>query len=204
LRGTLGNIELGVEIDVYSNERIPVETGILNKYVSVIAEPRGHHGRVIESFYELLVEEEMKAVVEEFAAEILSAKVPAYAEVPLWKLTAAVHALRDYSFAPSHTVPLWYRPWHIELAKDLHRLAPRKLKAAGLCTMMDAVKNAAPDLLRYLTRYYNVKQYEDALLLIPLTADAHEKAVAGLVRAMKAVKERPGLEGYIAFKEELA
>jgi hypothetical protein len=41
LKGRLDEVELNVEIDVYAGGRVPVEAGIINEEVDVIAEPRG-------------------------------------------------------------------------------------------------------------------------------------------------------------------
>ncbi len=200
LDGRLGAVELGVEIDIYAGGHVPVLAGILKETIDVLAEPRGHvGGDVVESFYELFdVEREgMKAVFEEFVAEMCNAelKVATYVEVetrPLWRLVAGVYALRDYSMAPEGAAPLWCRPWIRQMARYLYRLAPLGLRElVGHYGMRIAVENVVPELLKHLAWYYDVKLYEDALQLVPLSARAHRDAVAELrrilVEAMKTV-----------------
>ena len=199
LSGVLGRAELGVEIDIYAGKYVPVQAGIVNEGVDVLAEPRCHvGGSVVESFYELFDagREEMRAVFEKFVAEMCNIKLKAATRAeagtrPLWRLVAGVYALRDYSFAPEDTAPLWYRPWVGQMAKYLYRLAPPGLKElVGLYGMRRVVGNAAPELLKYLARHFDATQHEDALQLVPLSAGAHRGAVAELkevlAEAMKA------------------
>jgi hypothetical protein len=196
LDGRLGVAELGIDIDVYANEYVAARAGIINEKVDVLAEPRGHVEHiVVESFYELLgVErEKMKEVFEEFVVEMHNTKlnVATYAVSetrPLWSLVAEVYVLRDYSFAPEGAIPLWHRPWIRQMARYLYRLAPPE--PAGLRRV---VEDVAPELLKYLTRWYEVKLHEDALQLMPMSTRAHRDAVAELknilAQAMKAVAE---------------
>ncbi len=199
LSGKLGAVELGVDIDIYAGEHVPVLAEILKEAIDVLAEPRGHvGGDVVESFYELFdVEREgMMAVFEEFVAEVCNTKlkVATYTEMevrPLWRLVAEVYVLRDYSFAPEDAVPLWYRPWIRQMSGYIYRLAPPGLRElAGLSGMRKIVENIAPELLKRLERYYTVKQHEDVLQLIPLSTETHRGAVAELrgvlAEAMKA------------------
>ena len=228
LSGRLGTTELGIDIDIYADERVPVQAGITSEGVSILAEPRGHRGGVVvESFYEMfdVEREEVKTVFEEFVAEMCNVelKVAAHAEAkthPLWRLVAEVYALRGYSFAPEDAMPLWYRPWAKQVAGYLYRLSPPGLRElAGPHGMKKVVEDAAPELLKYLAQYYDVKLREDALQLIPLSAKAHRDAVAGLknvlaqamktaagARAQKIISEKGHLDWdeYIeALEEEL-
>ena len=179
-----------------------MRAGIVDEGVDVLAEPRGHvRDRVVESFYELFEVEEMRTVVEELTAEMrrMELKVATYGGVkthPLWRLVAGIYALWSYGFAPEDAVPLWYRPWIKQMAKELYKLAPPGLRElAGLCGMRRAVEGAAPELLRRLQRHYYVKTYEDALQLVPLSAEAHRDAVAELRDAVTlAVKAAAGRE----------
>jgi hypothetical protein len=202
LNGKLGAVELGIDIDIYAGGHVPVLTGILNKSTDILAEPRGHvGGDVIESFYELLdVEREgLKAVFEEFVAEVCNTelKVATYTEAkmrPLWRLVAGVYALRDYSFAPEDAMPIWYRPWNRQMAKYLYRLAPPGLRElAGLRGVRRAIENVAPELLTYLAKHYETELREDAVWLIPLSAESHRNAVAELRRMLtEAMREASG------------
>jgi hypothetical protein len=185
LGGELGRVKLGVEIDIYAGEYVAAQAGIINEKVDVLAEPRGHvGGDVVESFYELfdVEHEKMKTFVEEFVAEMYNVKLSVD---PLWRFVAWVYALRDFSFVPEGAIPLWYRPWIRQMVKYLYRLAP-----PGLRELRRAVEDVAPELLNYLTRWYEVKLHEDALQLMPMSTRAHRDAVADLknvlTQAMKA------------------
>ena len=165
LSGVLGRAELGVEIDIYASKYVPVQAGIVNEGVDVLAEPRGRvGGYVVESFYELLdaEREEVKAVFEEFVAEMcnveLKAAVHAEAEPrPLWRLAAEVYALRDYSFASEDAAPLWLRPWVRQMSKYLYRLAPPGQKElVGLYGVRRVVGSTAPELLKYMSQHFDV------------------------------------------------
>jgi len=173
LAGTLGSIKLGVEIDVYANECIPVWARITKEGVDVLAKPRGYVGdRVVESFYELfdLEHEKMKKVIEEFFTEM---------NHKLWRAVSGVYALRSYSFAPEDAVPLWRRLEQV--ARDLYRLAPPGLRElVGLRGMEKTIKNVMPELLKYLERYYEAKQYKDIVQLIPLSTKRHRESMAEL------------------------
>jgi hypothetical protein len=209
LSGELGGVELGVDIDIYASEYVPVRAGIVDEGVDVLAEPRGHvGGRVVESFYGLFEVEEMKAVVEELVAEMCytELRIATYAGVkthPLWRLAAEIYAMRNYGFAPEDAAPLWYRPWIKQMAKELYRLAPPGLRElAGLRGMRRAVEGAAPELLKRLRRHYYVKTHEDALQLVPLSAEAHRGAVAELRDAVTwAMKVAAGREAQKIIEE---
>ncbi len=215
LGGRLGAVELGVEIDIYASERVPVLAGIVEEGVDVLAEPKGHvGGEVVESFYELFDVErgKMKEVVEELVAEVrrVELEVATYAGAktrPLWRLVAGVYALRDYSFAPEDAMLLWCRPWIRQMAKYLYRMAPTGLRElAGPYGMRRAVEGAAPELLNYLAKHYDVKLHEDAVQLIPLSAESHRNAVAELRRMLaEAMREASGRRalGIIAEKGHL-
>ncbi len=202
LSGRLGAVELGVEIDIYASERVPVLAGIVKKGVDVLAEPRGHvGGEVVESFYKLFDVErgKMKEVVEEVAAEMrrVELKVAAYAGTetrPLWRLVAGMYALRDYSFAPEDAAPLWCRPWIRQMAKYLYRMSPPGLRElAGPYGMRRVAGGAAPELLNYLAKHYDVRLHGDAVQLIPLSAESHRNAVAELRRVLaEAMREASG------------
>ena len=223
LKGELGTAKLGVDVDIYASEYVPMKAGIAEEGVDVFAEPRGHVGdAVVESFYELFdVEyEKMRAVVEELVAEMkrVELKAATYAEArtyPLWRLAAKIYAMRGYSFSPEGAVPLWCRPWVRQMARHLYRLAPPGLRElAGPYGMAKIVRGAAPELLKYLAGRYDVKLHEDALQLIPLSVAHHREAAAelrdALAEAMKAalrmIKEKGRLdwEEYAdALEEEL-
>jgi len=150
----------------------------------------------------------MKTVVEELVAEMrrTELRVATYAGVkthPLWRLVAGIYALRDYSFAPEDAAPLWYRPWIKQTARELYRLAPPGLRElAGLRGMRRAVEGAAPELLKRLRRHYYVKMHEDALQLVPLSAEAHRSAVAELRDAVAlATKAAAGREAQKIIEE---
>jgi len=183
LDGELGAVKLGVGIDIYANEHVPVQAGITSEGVNVLAEPRGHIGdEVIESFYELfdIEREKMKTLVGEFVGEMKRVKVAAETR-PLWRLVARVHALHDYSSAPEDTMPLWCRPWVRHLARYLYRLSPPELRRlSGPHGMVKIVRDVAPELLKHLAGHYDVEPYEDALSLIPLSVAHHREAVVKL------------------------
>jgi hypothetical protein len=189
LRGELGQAELGVDVDIYASERVPVRAAVTSEGVEVLAEPRGHVGdRAIESFYELfdVEREKMRALVEEFVAEMrrVELEVEMYTGTrtrPLWRLAARVYAMRCFSFAPEDAAPLWYRPWAVQVARDLYKLLPPGLRTSGA---KRAVRTAAPELLKRLRRFYDVKLYEDAMQLIPLSTKSHRDAVAELRRIL--------------------
>jgi len=200
LSGELGGVELGVDIDIYAGEYVPVRAGIVDEGVDVLAEPRGHVGDgAVESFYELFEVEEMRTVVEELTAEMrrTELKVATYGGVkthPLWRLVAGIYALRDYGFAPEDAILLWCRPWVKQMAGYLYRLAPPGLRElAGPHGMKRVVEDVAPELLKYLAWYYDVKLHEDALQLVPLSAKAHRDAVASLKNVLtQAIKTATG------------
>jgi hypothetical protein len=186
LNGRLGRAELSVDIDIYASGRIPVHAAITSEEVEVLAEPRGHvEDRVVESFYELfdVEHEKMRALVEELTAEMsrVELEVETYTGTrtrPLWRLAARMYALRDYSFAPEDAMPLWYRPWTVQMARDLHRLLPPELKTRG------TRRAAAPELLEHLRQFYDVKLHEDAVRLIPHSTKSHRDAAAELRRIL--------------------
>jgi hypothetical protein len=186
LTGRLGRVELGVDIDIYASDRIPVRAAITSEGVEVLAEPRGHvEGKVVESFYELfdIEHEKMRALVEELTTELcrVELEVETYTGTrtrPLWSLVARMYALRDYSFAPEDAAPLWYRPWVRQMARDLYKLLPPELK------MRNARRAVAPELLRHMRRFYDVELYKDAMRLIPHSAKSHRDAVAELRRML--------------------
>jgi len=211
LNGELGKVKLGVDIDIYADEYVPVRAGITDEGLDVLAEPRGHvGGGVVESFYELfdVEHERMRAVVEEFIAEMR--RVALKAACPLWRAAARVYALRDYGFAPEDAMPLWYRPWIAQMARDLYRMAPPGLRElAGPYGMRRIVKGVAPELLKRLERYYDVKPHEDALQLIPLSAEAHRGAVADLRDVLTSLSTAANMDarktidekGYLGWEE---
>jgi len=195
LDGELGKVKLGIDIDMYANEYVPVRAGITNEGLEVLAEPRGHIGdEVVDSFYELFdVEyEKMRAVVEELIAEIqyVELKVATYTGVrtyPLWRAAARVNAIHNYSFALENAIPLWYRPWIRQITRDLYRLPPPGLRRlVGLHGVRRIIRDAAPELRKYLERYYIVrpKPHENAMQLIPRASSpstqSHRNAIAGL------------------------
>jgi len=195
LNGELGKAKLGIDIDMYANEYVPERAGIINEGLEVLAEPRGYIGdEVIDSFYKLFdVEyEKMRAVIEELIAEIhyVELKVATYTGVrtyPLWRVTARVNAIHNYSFAPENAIPLWYKPWIRQITRDLYRLPPPGLgKLVGLHGMRRIIKDVALGLRKYLERYYIVtlRPNENAVQLIPRASSPstqnHRNAIAGL------------------------
>jgi hypothetical protein len=198
LDGELGAVKLGIDIDIYASENVPVWAGIVERRINILAEPRGHvGGRVIESFYELfdVEHEKMGAVVGELSAEMRRVAV---GERPLWRLAEAVYAMRNYGFVLEDVIPLWYRPWIRQFAKDLYKLAPLGLRElVGPYGMRRVVESIAPDLAKHLEKYYEVKLYVDAIQLIPPSTSAHRRAVADLrevlAQAMREVAGRGAL-----------
>jgi hypothetical protein len=192
LGGKLGMAELGVEIDIYADVRVPVQAGIIREVVSILAEPRGHvGGEVVESFYELLdVErEKMKAVVEELVAEMR--------RTALWRAVAGVYALRGFSFEPEDAMPLWRRLERA--AEDLRKLLPPEL--AGLGTQK-ALRSLALELLRHLEKHYAVKLYKDAVQMMPLSTKSHRDATALLRDALaEAARKTAGVTGHVDWEE---
>ena len=194
LNGELGKVKLGIDIDIYANERVPVKAGITSEGVGILAEPRGYVGdEVVESFYELfnVERENMKALVEELVAEMRCAA--------LWKAVAGVYALRGFSFEPEDAIPLWRRLGHV--AKDLYKLLP-----PGLAELPKKVfRDAVPELLKLLEKYYTVKLYIDAVQMIPLSTKSHRDATALLRDVLaEAAKKTAGGAGFVeAVKEEL-
>jgi hypothetical protein len=64
---------------------------------------------------------------------------------------------------------------------------------AGPHGMKRVVESAAPELLKYLAWHYDVKLHEDALQLVPLSAEAHRDAVASLKNVLaQAIKTVAG------------
>jgi hypothetical protein len=126
LSGRLGRAELRVEIDIYAGDRVPVQSAITHRGIDVLAEPKGYVGdKIIESFYDLFDEEcgEMWAFVREFTTEMRKVELKTvYAGTrtyPLWELVTWVYMLRNYSFEPDSTVPLWISP---HLTKFFHSI----------------------------------------------------------------------------------
>lgn len=191
LGGKLGGVELGVEIDIYADERVPVQAGITSEGVSILAEPRGHvGGEVVESFYELLdVErEKMVAVVEELASEMRRAA--------LWRAASGVYALRGFSFEPEDAVPLWRRLG--QAAEDLRRLLPPGL--AGLGTQK--AFRGLVSVLKHLEKYYAVKFYKDAVQMVPLSTKSHRDATALLRDALaEAARKTASRTGHVDWEE---
>ena len=189
LSGELGAVKLGVDIDIYAHEYVPVQAGISSEGLDVLAEPRGHvDGDVVESFYELfdVEREKMETVIDEFVGEMkrVELKVAVHTGAgayPLWRLAARVCALRGYSFSPEDAAPLWCRPWVRQLARYLYRLSPPGLREfAGPRGMVKIARDLAPELLKYLAGRYVVKPHEDALQLIPLSLARHREAATEL------------------------
>ena len=193
LEGRLGPAELAVDVDIYADSRVPVLAAATKEEAEVLAEPRGYAGETpIHSFYQLLdiAPEDVKALLDELLREIhyKELKVATYAGVrthPLWRLTARISATRDST--PEDAVPLWYRPWTRQLAKDLYRASPPELRRLlGPPGMQKAVKDMAHNLLKYLQQYYEVEHraHEGALVLFPkpssLLTESHRRATAAL------------------------
>jgi hypothetical protein len=220
LDGEFGMVKLGVDIDVYAHEHVPVQAGITKERINVLAEPRGHvwGGGVVESFYELfgVEEKKMRILINEFIAEMrcMELEVETYTEASmwsLWRLVAKVYAMRDYSFRPEYAMPLWYRPWVRQMAEDLYRLAPpRRRELVGLLGMRRVVKCVAPELLKYLMWYYEVKLHEDALQLVPSSTNSHRGAIEDLrdkltqsINAVSSIEAKKIIEkrGYLDWEE---
>ncbi len=194
LNGELGKAKLGIDVDMYASEYVPERAGITNEGLEVLAEPRDYIGdEVIDSFYKLFdVEyEKMRAVVEELIAEIhyVELKVATYTGVrtyPLWRAAARVNAIHNYSFALENAIPLWYRPWIRQISRDLYRLPPPGLRRlVGLHGVRRIIRDVAPELRKYLERYYIVRQpHENAMQLIPRASSpstqSRRNAIAGL------------------------
>jgi hypothetical protein len=200
LNGELGKAKLEVDIDIYANEYVPLRAGITNERLEVLAEPRGYiDDEVIDNFYELfdLEYDNMRAVIEELTAEMyfVELKVATYTGVRTYKLseaTARVVALRNYSFTPEDTIPLWYRPWTRQIARTLYTLTPPGLgRLVGHYGMRSIVNDIAPELRRYLERYYEVieRPSEKAIQLIPKATSPstqnHRKAITELREILK-------------------
>jgi len=200
LNGELGKAKLEVDIDIYANEYVPLRAGITNEGLEVLAEPRGYiDDEVIDNFYELfdLEYDDMRAVIEELTAEIsyVELRVVTYTGVRTYKLsevTARVVALRNYSFTPEDAIPLWYRPWTRQMARTLYTLTPPELRRlVGSYGMRSIVNDIAPELRRYLKRYYIVDERhgEKAIQLIPKATSPstqnHRKAITELREILK-------------------
>ena len=193
LVGRLGPAELSVDVDIYADRRVPVFISATREEAEVLADPVGYADETsIHSFYHLLniAPDAVKSLLGELLREIHYAelKVATYTGVrthPLWRLTAKICAARGS--APEDAVPLWYRPWTRQLARDLYRAAsPELARLVGPPGMRRIARRLARDLLRYLRRFYEVEERrpEDALVLFPKPssppAETHRKAVATL------------------------
>ena len=210
LNGELGKAKLEVDIDIYANEYVPLRLGITNEGLEVLAEPRGYiNDEVIDNFYELfdLEYDDMRAVIEELTAEMyfVELKAATYTGVRTYKLseaTARVVALRNYSFTPENTIPLWYRPWARQIARTLYTLTPPGLRRlVGHYGMRSIVNDIAPELRRYLERYYEVieRPSEKAIQLIPKATSPstqnHRRAVTELRKILTEAMRETASDG---------
>jgi hypothetical protein len=210
LNGELGKAKLEVDIDIYANEYVPLRAGITNERLEVLAEPRGYiDDEVIDNFYELfdLEYDNMRAVIEELTAEIsyVELRVVTYIGVRTYKLsevTARVVALRNYSFTPEDTIPLWYRPWARQVARTLYTLTPPGLgRLVGHYGMRRIARDIAPELRKYLERYYIVtlRPDENAIQLIPRASSPstqnHRRAITELREILIEAMKKTAREG---------
>jgi len=149
----------------------------------------------------------MRAVIEELTAEmyLVELKAATYTGVRTYKLseaTARVVALRNYSFAPEDTIPLWYRPWTRQMARTLYTLTPPGLgRLVGSYGMRSIVNDIAPELRKYLSRYYIVieRPSEKAIQLIPKAASPstqnHRRAITELREILIEAMKKTAREG---------
>lgn len=200
IEAALGPAELGVDIDIYSDEEVPRALGTTAEPAAVIAEPRGYIGEEsVDSFYQLAASEEATHHLRQLARELYrqaaatQLKAAAYAGVrqyALSDLVAWVKASRNYALDLPHAIPLWYNPWPRQIAKDLYALAPERYKRlTGLAGMRIAVKHIGDAVKEYLKKSYEVdvrrSRMGELMLLYPRTpAKAHEAAVEALREAL--------------------
>ncbi|MEM1567598.1 hypothetical protein [Pyrobaculum sp.] len=197
LKAQLGRAELGVDIDVYSDEEVPKALSITNEPAAVIAEPRGYvDEKSIESFYELTAyDTALRELTKEFYRQIAVTyvKIATYIgvrQLPLEDLTAWVKASKNYGLELTNAIPLLYNPWIRQLARDLYALAPTEFKRlAGPIGLRKAAEGAGPQLAAFLKTHYEIDLRRRLMLLYPrrssTPAETHEKAVKALAEALR-------------------
>jgi len=129
-------------------------------------EPTGYIGEEsVNNFYALVAAEEttevVKRVVQHFlqAASALAVRVSTYAGPRTYRLGALiawVKASKNYGVDLHNAIPLVYRPWPGQLARDLYKLAsPRLRRLAVLHGFVKAVRinrSEVKGLLKNITR----------------------------------------------------
>lgn len=203
IEAALGPSELGIDIDIYSDEEVPRALGTTAEPAAVIAEPRGYIGEEpVDSFYQLAASEEAAYCLRQLARELYRQaaathlKAATYAGVrqyALSDLVAWVKASRNYALDLPNAIPLWYNPWPRQIAKDLYALAPEEYRRlAGAPGLRKALKEARAAVKEYLKKSYEVdvrkSRMGELMLLYPRRASppakAHEAAVEALREAL--------------------
>ena len=205
IEAALGPAELGIDIDIYSDEEVPRALGITAEPAAVIAEPRGYIGEEsVDNFYQLASYEEAADYLRQLAKELYRQaaathlKAATYAGVrqyALSDLVAWVKASRNYALDLRNAIPLYYNPWRRHLARDMYALAPEEYKRlAGPSGLRKALREARAAVREYLKKNYEVEvrpsRMGELMLLYPRRASPPAKAHGAAVEALKEALER--------------
>ncbi len=195
LEAGLGPADLTIDIDIYSDQELPPMLGISDSRAAVIAEPRGYVGDTpVNSFYALAAMGEtadlLHGLVKEYYTQVdtTDIRVATFAGVRTTKLVnliAWAKASRNFSADLTAAIPLMYRPWTLQIARDAYRLAPRDVRGlAGTRGLEKAMNMNREALRRTLKRYYELRGTGELAVMYPRSmstpAHAHEKAVETL------------------------
>jgi len=196
----LGPADLLLDINIYSDQEVPKLLGLCEEPLGVVVEPTGYIGEEsVDNFYALVAAEEateaVKKVVQHFlhAASALAVRVSTYAGPRTYRLSALiawVKASKNYGVDLRNAMPLMYRPWPRQLARDLYKLAsPRLRRLAGLHGFVKAVRVNKAEVQGLLKKYYEAQFVDKMLMLYPRKASSpaasHERAVADIANALE-------------------
>jgi hypothetical protein len=191
---------VSLEIEIYADPRIPKAAAITDDELDVIIEPSGYvNDTHIKDFYTLIAADPdtVKTWIEDALREIYikNITVATYRGPrthPLRRLIAWIKATKNWSFHPRNAIPLWYRPWPYQLARDLYQLSPPDYRRlAGPTGIKRAVRKTGDLLLKTLQKYYHLEREEKTLRLYPKAASpptkSHEAAVKHLEKILQEV-----------------